>query len=136
MRRSVLLTWAILCVLGMAGCATQDMELSNEGFQAISGQNHGRAEISLKKALSINPDNPYALLNMGVVYQETGRLDKAQQTYEKVIALQPKDVAEESNTGSSAGKGLADIARENLKLLDAPEAELAGGQKAAAGGLL
>ena len=132
MRRSVLLTWAILCVLGMAGCATQDMELSNEGFREMSSKNYEQAEASLKKALSINPDNPYALLNMGVVYQETGRLDKARQMYEKVIALQPKDVAEESNTGSLAGKGLADIARENLKLLDAREAELAAGQKAAA----
>ncbi len=66
---------------------------------------------------------------MGVVYQETGRLDKARQMYEKVIALQPKDVAEESNTGSFAGKGLADIARENLKRLDAREAELAASRK-------
>ncbi len=59
-------------------------------------------------------------------------MDKARQMCEKVIALQPKDVAEESNTGSLAGKGLADIARENLKLPDAREAELAAGQKAAA----
>ena len=105
------------------------MELSNEGFQAISGKNYGQAEASLEKAVSINPDNPYALLNMGVVYHETGRPDKARQMYEKVIALEPKDVAEESNTGSFAGKGLADIARENLKLLDAREAEFAAGRK-------
>jgi tetratricopeptide (TPR) repeat protein len=115
--------------LGMAGCATQDMELSNEGFQEISKRNYGQAETSLEKALSINPDNSYALLNMGVVYQETGRLDKARQMYEKLIALQPKDVAEQSNTGSFAGKGLADIAKENLKLLEAREAELAASRK-------
>ncbi len=119
----------MLGIAGVVGCATQDLELSNEGFQAISGKNYGQAETSLEKALSLNPDNPYALLNMGVVYQETGRLDKARQMYEKVIALQPKDVAEESNTGSFAGKGLADIARENLKLLDAREAELAASRK-------
>jgi tetratricopeptide (TPR) repeat protein len=107
------------------------MELSNEGFQAIAGKNYGQAEKNLEKALFINPENPYALLNMGVVYQETGRLDKARQMYEKLIALQPKEVAEESNAGSFAGKGLADIARENLKLLDAREAELAAGRKAA-----
>jgi len=87
------------------------------------------AEFYFKKIQSVNPDNPYALLNMGVVYQETGRLDKARQMFEKVIALQPKDVAEESNTGSFAGKGLAEIARENLKLLDAREAELAAARK-------
>jgi tetratricopeptide (TPR) repeat protein len=107
------------------------MELSNEGFQALSGKRYDQAEKSLEKALSINPDNPYALLNMGVVYQETGRLDKARRMYEKVIALQPDELAEESNTESFAGKGLVDIARENLKLLEAREAELAAGQKPA-----
>jgi len=129
MKISFRLVLFMLGIAGVVGCATQDMELSNEGFQAISGKNYGQAETSLEKALSINPDNPYALLNMGVVYQETGRLDKARQMYEKVIALQPKDVAEESNTGSFAGKGLAAIARENLKLLDAREAELAASRK-------
>ena len=113
----------------LGGCATQDMELSNEGFQEISRKNYGQAEVNLKKALSINPDNPYALLNMGVVYQETGRLDKARQMYERLIALQPEDIAEQSNTGSLAGKGLVDIAKENLKLLVAREAELAAARK-------
>jgi tetratricopeptide (TPR) repeat protein len=129
MRVSRWLVLLTLSIAGLVGCATQDMELSNEGFQAISGKNYGQAETSLEKALSINPDNPYALLNMGVVYQETGRLSKARQMYEKVIALQPKEVAEESNTGSFAGKGLADIARENLKLLEAKEAELTARRK-------
>jgi hypothetical protein len=119
----------MLGIAGVIGCATQDMELSNEGFQSISEKNYGQAETSLERALSINPENPYALLNMGVVYQETGRLDKARQMYEKLIALQPKDVAEQSNTESFSGKGLADIARENLKLLDAREAELAESRK-------
>jgi len=115
--------------LGLSGCATQDIELSNEGFREISQKEYRQAEVSLEKALAINPDNPYALLNMGVVYQETGRLDKARQMYEKLIALQPKDIAEQSNTDSFAGKGLADIAKENLKLLEAREAELAANRK-------
>lgn len=117
--------------LGVSGCATQDMQLSNEGFQAISKRDYAQAEGPLKKALSINPDNPYALLNMGVVYQETGRLDKARQMYERLIALQSEEVAEESNSGSFAGKGLVDIAKENLKLLEAQEAELAAIRKRA-----
>jgi hypothetical protein len=105
------------------------MELSNEGFQALSAKDYGQAEASLEKALSISPDNPYALLNMGVVYQETGRLDEARKMYEKVIALKPKEVAEESTTVSSAGKRLGDIARENLELLEGREAELAAARK-------
>ena len=129
----ILSRWVLITlgIAGLVGCAAQDMELSNQGFRAISDKNYGEAETSLEKALSINPDNPYALLNLGVVYQETGRLDKARQMYEKVIALQPKEVAEESNKGSFAGKGLADIARENMKLLEAREAERAASRKPA-----
>ena len=129
MKIFLLFSMSLWIGLGLSGCATQDMELSNEGFQQISRKNYEGAELSLEKALSINPDNPYALLNMGVVYQETGRLDKARHMYEKLIGLQPKDVAEESNAESLAGKGLVDIAKENLKLLDAREAELAASRK-------
>lgn len=120
----------ILCVgLGAGGCATRDMQLSNEGFEAIAKRDYARAEVPLKRALSINPENPYALLNMGVVYHETGRLDKARQMYQRLIALQPEEVAEESNSGSFAGKRVVDIAKENLDLLKAQEAELAAGRK-------
>lgn len=117
--------------LGVTACATRDMQLSNEGFQAISKGDYAQAEGPLKKALSLNADNPYALLNMGVVYQETGRLDKARRMYERLLALQPEGVAEESNSGSFAGKGLVEIARENLRLLEAQEAELHAGRKTA-----
>ena len=97
----------IIVIAGMVGCAAQDMQLSNEGFQELSRRKYGQAETSLEEALSINRYNPYALLNMGVVYQETGRMDKARRMYRMLIALNPKDIAEESNKGSFAGKSLA-----------------------------
>ena len=119
----------VISIAGMVGCAARDMELSNEGFKEISRKDYGQAEKNLEEALSINPYNPYALLNMGVVYQETGRLDEARRMYRTLIASHPKDIAEESNKDSSAGKGLAEIARENLELLEAREVELAAGRK-------
>jgi len=130
--KSFLRFFLVLCLgLGGSGCAARDMQLSNEGFQAISKRDYAQAEGPLKKALSLNADNPYALLNMGVVYQETGRLDKARQMYERLLALQPEEVAQESNSGSFAGKGLVDIAKANLKLLEAQEAELEASRKTA-----
>jgi tetratricopeptide (TPR) repeat protein len=121
MKNSFLLALSLWIGLGLCGCATQDMELSNKGFQEISHGDFEQAEVDLETALALNPDNPYALLNLGVVYQENGRLDKAREKYEKLIALKPNAIAEESNSASLTGKGLVEIARENLKLLDAEE---------------
>jgi tetratricopeptide (TPR) repeat protein len=108
--------------LGLCACATQDMELSNRGFQEMSRGDFKQAEVDLQTALALNPDNPYALLNLGVVYQENGRLDKAREKYEKLIALRPDAIAEESNNASLTGRGLVEIAKENLKVLEAEEA--------------
>jgi len=75
----------------------------------------------LEEALSLNPDNPYALLNMGVVYHETGRPEKAREMYERVIALQPGEQANLSNIESLEGKNLIEIAKRNLELLQSQE---------------
>ncbi|MEJ2723037.1 MAG: tetratricopeptide repeat protein [Deltaproteobacteria bacterium] len=99
------------------GCANKDVVLSNRGFEEISRGNYGEAEIHLEEALSLNPDNPYALVNMGVVYHETGRLEKARKMYERVIALQPVEQANLSNIQSLEGKDLLEIAKTNLELL-------------------
>jgi hypothetical protein len=127
-------TFWFFLILGMvwAGCAAKDMTLSNQGLQAISDGHYEQAEIYLGEALYINPDHPYALLNMGVLYHKTGRLEQARQMYLKVIELQPSGKADLSNMDSSAGKPLVDLARDNLKLLDKDQAELAAAQKKAA----
>jgi hypothetical protein len=117
--------FAVACV----GCAGKDMTLSNQGLQAISEGQYEQAEVYLGEALYINPENPYALLNMGVLYHKTGRLEQARQMYRKVIELQPSAQADHSNIDSSAGKSLVELARENLRLLDKEEAELAAAQK-------
>ena len=115
------LIFAVACT----GCAGKDMTLSNQGLQAISEGQYEQAEIYLGEALYINAENPYALLNMGVLYHKTGRLEQARQMYRKVVELQPSGQADHSNIDSSAGKSLVDLARENLTLLDKEEAELA-----------
>ena len=71
--------------------APPDMELSEQAFEALAAGDYEKAEALLDVALSINPDNPYALLNLGVVYHNTGRIEKAREQYVKVILLDPKE---------------------------------------------
>ena len=103
----------------LSGCATttSDMAYSNRGFDELSQGNYTKAEEYLEKALSVNPYNPYAILNMGVVYQNTGRHDMARQMYQKVIKLESKASAERSNKDWAVGDNLAEIAKKNLDTL-------------------
>jgi Tfp pilus assembly protein PilF len=110
---------SILFACLFAGCATtrSDMAYSNRGFEELCKQNFTKAEEYLEKALEINPDNAYALLNMGCVCQNTGRPEKARQMYQKVIDLESQSPAERSNEDWARGKKLSEIAKRNLETL-------------------
>ena len=72
---------------------SKDAQLSDLGFQYLQRGDYAQAEKYLDQALSENPNNPYAILNLGAVYQNTGRAEKARKTYEKLITLNPSDVS-------------------------------------------
>jgi tetratricopeptide (TPR) repeat protein len=116
--------WIFVVLFGAcASTLTDDERLSEQGYQELSERNYREAEMLLDEALSLNPNNPYALLNMGVVYQNTGRLDEAQEMYERVIALAPEDRATVSNKNSAVGKSLTELATENLIILEKQRTE-------------
>jgi Tfp pilus assembly protein PilF len=99
------------------GPMSEDMKLSDQGFDALSEGNYQEAETYLEEALTVNPLNPYALLNMGVVYESTGRLEKARLMYLKVMAQNPEAMAVRSNLDGYVGKTLGEIAENNYVAL-------------------
>lgn len=117
---SVALTATVLFLLACASSpqVSQDDYLANKGFEELLKGNYRQAEANFEVALSINPDNAYALLNLGVVYQNTGRIGKAREMYEKVIELDPNEVAAEYSKEGYEGKSLVEIAKTNLRSLD------------------
>jgi Flp pilus assembly protein TadD len=112
--------FTMILLLFLASCSSTpekapDVDLSEQAFEAISAGDYDKAEALLEVALSINPDNPYALLNLGVVYQNTGRIEKAREQYVKIILLDAKETVARSNVKGMEGKSLVDIAKENLE---------------------
>jgi Flp pilus assembly protein TadD len=105
-----------------AGCVTflgsEDMRLSNKGLDEIKKGNYQEAEKHLGKALSINPNNPYVILNMGVVYFNTGRKEQAREMFNKVLSVSEKEKAQESNENWAVGKELVEIAQKNLEYMN------------------
>lgn len=98
----------------LSGCAAKDMKLANRGSEALVMNDYQSAEKYLEESLALNPDNPHALFNMGVVYEKTGRQQKAISMYQKVLELNPKEKDDQSNNGSANGRSITELARGNL----------------------
>jgi hypothetical protein len=124
--RKVLMKSLMLLLMGIAliwvGCVrssyvTQDNYLAHQGFVELSKGNYSMAEANLLVSLDIEPNNPYSLLNLGAVYQDTGRTWQAAEMYEKLLELNPEQTAIQSNKESYRGRSLVEIAKENLRNL-------------------
>jgi Tfp pilus assembly protein PilF len=106
-------------VIALTGCATmtEDNRLAKSGFDYIEQGNMSAAERQLNAALDTNPDNPYALLNLGVVYQATGRTGDARDQYLRVMESNTTATAGRSTVSAERGRKLVDIAARNLDTL-------------------
>ena len=93
------------------------MKWIDDGYNYLVAKDYDKAEFWFKKALSINPDNPYAFLNLGVVYERQGNTGEAITMYQKVIELNPKIVVKESTDPQKTGYTLVDLAKDNLTML-------------------
>jgi len=115
--------WSFVAALAvsllLSACASTDQRLADKGFEAIENGQLADAERVLTEALDSNPDNPYALLNLGAVYQRTGRFDQAREMFERVVALDPQEVPARRSKFVQASKTLREIAEDNLKTLPA-----------------
>lgn len=89
------------------------------GFNAISRADYEKAEVLLLRARRIEPNNPYVLLNLGVVFHRTGRPKLAREAWTRVLNA-PDSGSTSVITSSSTlvGESPAEVARKNLELLD------------------
>src|SRR5210317_1511919 len=94
---------------------TQDIYLAHQGFVELSKGNYSLAEANLLVSLDIKPNNPYSLLNLAAVYQDTGRTWQAAELYDKLLKQNPDQTAIQSNKEEYIGRSLVEIAKENLR---------------------
>ena len=74
------------------------------------------AEQFLGDALEYNPGNEFALLNLGVVYQDTGRPELARRTYAEIIRLNRLERA--AQTVARRGQGVEPTALARVNFAD------------------
>ena len=115
---------AVLATTALGGCAALRPGMShvNAAFDHISEQEWPEAEDDLAAALEEDKRNPWAVLNMGVVYQETDRPEQARVMYKEVLEIDPGDRIQRTNVDEMKGRKLVTVARENLARLESNQA--------------
>jgi Flp pilus assembly protein TadD len=108
---------ALMLPVFLSGCLSRDMRLANKGFSQIENGQLVDAEGALTEAVQANPNNAFAALNLGTVYQRTGRFEQARALFEKVIALDAQEKPGKRSKFVEPTKNLREIAEDNLRLL-------------------
>ncbi|HZU62998.1 MAG TPA: hypothetical protein VFF98_04885 [Novosphingobium sp.] len=112
-----------LLSLPLAACSAGNVH-TNRGFAALSKTHYADAESELKLALQDNPNDPFALLNMGAVLQNTGRGQQAVPYYLRVQAEAKHVYPQRTSGDTSARHSLAEIATQNLTKLAANDSSI------------
>jgi len=138
MRHTVRIAALMLATTVLAGCSSldgvggflgtgesqpDDTKLNDEGYAAMQAGNMAEAENLLREALVANPDNPYAMLNLGVLMQNTGRPALARQAYQRVINTDDAALATLVGGDPQEATSLKVLAERNLASLPEDEAE-------------
>jgi general secretion pathway protein D len=91
--------------------------LADMGFAKLQKKEYDKAKAYFDQALKINPDNPYALINLGVIYEHEGNKEMAAEKYRQVLDLAGQEVGEGAEP-PRVEQALQNAARENLRLLE------------------
>jgi len=92
--------------------------LADMGFAKMQSKQYTQAKAYFMQALKINPDNPYALINLGLVYEHEKNPDEARKVYQHVLDLAGPGSGE-TDAPPQVDEALQDVARENLRQLEA-----------------
>ncbi len=90
------------------------MTLTRQGYEKLR---IGELEIArdyFSEALAIDPANPYALMNMGVVYEKEGKPKQALKMYQAVVSGGSDAVSDSSSDPLKKGVPLKTLAQESI----------------------
>ncbi len=93
-------------------------QLISEGYEKLQAGELEVAKGLLQKVLEIDPQNPFALMNMGVLFEKEGNPNQALIMYRAVIASGSAAVADKSSDSRKKGASLLEIARESIERID------------------
>ncbi|MCI5133242.1 MAG: tetratricopeptide repeat protein, partial [Candidatus Electrothrix sp. EH2] len=81
------------------------------GFAKLQQKNYPEAKEYFLQALKIQPENPYALINMGIIYEHEKQFRKAEKSYRQVLDLADSRQDSEKKQHSPKDRALLNTAR-------------------------
>ena len=100
------------------GSPLRENTLAEIGLAEMAKGNFVTAEGDFKKALKANSRDVYALLGLGVLYQNTGQETKSREMYEAVLAIRPPKSQRFIVWRDLITRPISEIASVNLALLE------------------
>lgn len=97
----------------------QAMKISEQGYDEMQKNRIAQAKTDFLASLRLDPENPYALINLAVIYEKEGRITQAVAAYRRVVRSGTKRIAAGSSDPKKVGEPLVEIARQNLVRLQA-----------------
>jgi len=90
------------------------VKLADLGYEKLASGSNIAAKEYFIEALSINPNNPFALINLGVLYEKDNVYPMAIQMYQRVIDTGTQEIARSPEGYEGVDISLVEIARENI----------------------
>ncbi len=89
--------------------------LTAKGYEKLQEGETAEAKTYLNEALAIDPKNPYALMNMGVVYEKENNPEAAVEMYQEVVTTSSAEVAGQASDSEKTGLPLIELATESIE---------------------
>lgn len=93
-------------------------QLTIKGFEKLLEGNLEEAKQFFEQALQISPDDPYALMNLGVIYEKENLPQQALIMYRAVLATDSDVIAEKTSDPAAAGRPILELAREHIERIE------------------
>lgn len=100
------------------GSTPKDNQEAEMGLGELAKGNTIAAESHFDAALEANPQDIYALVGAGILYQNTGQTTKAREMYEAAIALKPTESDRVVAWNSVDTRPISEIASVNLAMIE------------------
>jgi tetratricopeptide (TPR) repeat protein len=108
-----------LSAAGMTGCTLGEIaKIQSDGIDYYVDGDIEAYKEEIRNAYEKDPDDPYAMNNMGVVYELEGDIPKAKEMYKKAADNAGERGIRKSSREGDKDRSLKEIAEENLKRIE------------------
>ena len=96
---------------------SETMRFTSLGYEQLDEKNYELAKGLFERAYELDYNNPYAILNLGIIYEKEGNKAEAIKMYQRIISMDTQAKNIFASNPKEQDKKLVDIARENLEHL-------------------